>query len=1554
VNGDTVASLVGLSCSTTATSASQLSGNPYKSTCSGASDSDYSITYAPGTVNVNPATLTITASSGSMTYGGTPPPITPSYNGFVNGDGPGSLTTAPTCFSGATTSSPAGSYISTCSGAADSNYNIGYVTGMIMVTPATASVVVVSSVNPSTFGGSVYFTATVSSAAGTPTGTVQFLIDGVNFVSSASLSGATATSPATTTLTPGEHVVTAVYSGDTNFLSRTSAFLIQVVNNPLVSIAVTPANPSILVGGTEQFAATGTFTDTSSAILPTGGTWALGNTMTNGVRAPMAAAGGNGLLYYFGGQDAGGEENYVQTYNPATGAWNTVTSTPAMTARYQGVAVAPGNGLIYVIGGWNNSLPTSVVEAYDPVGNTWTSKASLGHPSGCSVGGAINGLIYVLTGCDSNSGSSNEFDVYNPATNTWTSLSSPAHAHNSGAGGVVGGKFYVAGGYDVSTATGITEVYDPQTSTWTTVSSIPAQLGELGGSIFGGNLYVVGGLDNSSNPQPDVYVYNAQSNTWSTLSSSLSAGRRDIGVVAFDGLLYAAGGYTSSTSNALEVLDIDDVTWSSDTAAVATVDPNAGLATGVTPGTANIKAASTVYSPVSGSTLLTVNKQNQTINFGPLSNVTYGVAPFAISATDSASLQVTFTSTTTPVCTASGGTLSGNTTTATVTILAAGTCSITASQAGNSSYNAASNVSQSFTVNPATLTITAKSTSKNYGQTVTFAGTEFTTSGLVSPDTVTSVTLTSAGAAATATVGSSPYNIAPSAAVGTGLGNYNTNYVNGSLAVTATALTITAKSTSKTYGQTVTFAGTEFTISGLVNSDSVTSVTLTSAGAAATAAVGSSPYNIVPSAAVGTALGNYNINYVNGSLSVTAAALTVTASSGTMTYGGTVPTISPSYSGFVNGQGSSVVTGTTCSTTATASSPVGSYPSSCTGATAANYTITPVNGSVSVTAAALTVTASSGSMTYGGTVPAITASYSGFVNGDSSTSLTGQPTCTTTATSSSAAGSYPSSCTGAVDPNYTISYTAGSVTVGKAPLTITASSGSMTYGGTPPSVTPSYSAFARTDTAASLTTAPSCTTTAISSTPVGTDTGANTCAGAVDGNYTISYVPGNVTVGKASLTITASSGTMTYGGTPPTITASYGGFVNGDTSASLTTGPTCSTTATSHSSPGTYTSNCTGAVDANYTIGYGSGTVVVSAAPLTITASSATMTQGGTVPTITPSYSGFVNGDSAASLTTAPTCSTTATSQSAAGSYPSSCAGAVDSNYTISYVNGTVTDVAGGGGNGNGCVYALGPTVPIGISISGVNYTAKCGAVINSDTSTALSASGSNISAPSFAMVGGDSVGGSNTGKTVFVTGIKPVSDPLAYLPVPPVSKSCSGTSDSISGQIGVTVTPGNNCYNVSVNGSINVTFNPGQYSSITISGSTGVTFNPGLYIIVGSGGLNFGGTNVSATGVTFYLGPNAGAVTATGSNSSFAAPTTGTYAGILFFQDRSNTKAATIGGSNAAVVGSLYFPKAQLTYKGSNATSAYTILVADSIVFSGSNSTLNNNYSTLSGGSPL
>src|SRR4029077_20594090 len=130
----------------------------------------------------------------------------------------------------------------------------------------------------------------------------------------------------------------------------------------------------------------------------------------------------------------------------------------------------------------------------------------------------------------------------------------------------------------------------------------------------------------------------------------------------------------------------------------------------------------------------------------------------------------------------------------------------------------------------------------------------------------------------TATVAGSPYAIVASNAAGSGLGNYSISYVDGSLAVSPKALTVTASNQSKTYGTALTLGTSAFTTGGLVNGDTVASVTLTSAGAAATASVAGAPYAIVAPAATGSGLGNYSISYVDGSLTVSPKALTITAS----------------------------------------------------------------------------------------------------------------------------------------------------------------------------------------------------------------------------------------------------------------------------------------------------------------------------------------------------------------------------------------------------------------------------------------------------------------------------------------------------------------------------------------------------------------------------------------------------------------------------------------------------------------------------------------------------
>ncbi len=118
--------------------------------------------------------------------------------------------------------------------------------------------------NPSTFGQSVAFTATVSSAAGTPTGTVTFT-DGTTALGTVPLTGGMATL-STSTLGVGAQTISAVYNGGTNFSGSTSSKLSQVVNKAATTITlVSSPNPSTF-GQSVAFTAT----VSSPSAIPTG------------------------------------------------------------------------------------------------------------------------------------------------------------------------------------------------------------------------------------------------------------------------------------------------------------------------------------------------------------------------------------------------------------------------------------------------------------------------------------------------------------------------------------------------------------------------------------------------------------------------------------------------------------------------------------------------------------------------------------------------------------------------------------------------------------------------------------------------------------------------------------------------------------------------------------------------------------------------------------------------------------------------------------------------------------------------------------------------------------------------------------------------------------------------------------------------------------------------------------------------------------------------------------------------------------------------------------
>jgi filamentous hemagglutinin family protein len=193
---------------------------------------------------------------------------------------------------------------------------------------------------------------------------------------------------------------------------------------------------------------------------------------------------------------------------------------------------------------------------------------------------------------------------------------------------------------------------------------------------------------------------------------------------------------------------------------------------------------------------------------------------------------------------------------------------ISASGADALNYTANAAFTAAANITPAALTVTAANAQKTYGQTPVLSA--FATLGLVSGETIGSVTENSSGTLAGAGVASGPYAItASNAAGGTfSAANYTIVYHNGALTVVPAPMLVTAASDTKFFGQTDNV--TAFTVSGLVNGDTVAAFTQFSPGAPASASLAGSPYPIRLSQASGGTFvaSNYNISYVDGTLTV--------------------------------------------------------------------------------------------------------------------------------------------------------------------------------------------------------------------------------------------------------------------------------------------------------------------------------------------------------------------------------------------------------------------------------------------------------------------------------------------------------------------------------------------------------------------------------------------------------------------------------------------------------------------------------------------------------------
>jgi gliding motility-associated-like protein len=266
--------------------------------------------------------------------------------------------------------------------------------------------------------------------------------------------------------------------------------------------------------------------------------------------------------------------------------------------------------------------------------------------------------------------------------------------------------------------------------------------------------------------------------------------------------------------------------------------------------------------------------------------------------------------------------------------------------------------------------------------------------------------------------------------------------------VSPAPLTIATINKTKAYGETLSnqAQSTEFTISGLKNSENVSSINLNYAvGAEVTAGVNTYIGSVMPvliNGANGFNVNNYNVTYIKGDIIVEPATITITARKVTKYYGA-VLNGGPGLAGYIvtagilkNNEKINSIT-ITFGAGASASDGAGNYAASVTQSAAVgssgfaneNYNITYIAGDVAVLPVTLTIKADDKIKEFGVENPLLTVKYLGFVNGENESVLSSAPFLITTAEMRSPIGQYPIYAGGASAANYDIKYLQGLLTI---------------------------------------------------------------------------------------------------------------------------------------------------------------------------------------------------------------------------------------------------------------------------------------------------------------------------------------------------------------------------------------------------------------------------------------------------------------------------------------------------------------------------------------------
>ena len=245
---------------------------------------------------------------------------------------------------------------------------------------------------------------------------------------------------------------------------------------------------------------------------------------------------------------------------------------------------------------------------------------------------------------------------------------------------------------------------------------------------------------------------------------------------------------------------------------------------------------------------------------------------------------------------------------------------------------------------------------------------------------------------------------------------------------------------------------------------------------------------------------------------------------------------------------------------------------------------------------------------------------------------------------------------------------------------------------------------------------------------------------------------------------------------------------------------------------------------------------------------------------------------------------------------------------------------------GGSCIYVLDPNAGDAFEAgNGAQVTLGCGVYVDSAAKSPAPAmyvtGGAYVQAPTINVVGSFvKDNGGNTSVTPS-TGAAVTADPFKNLPSPTPGTCSSGNFTAWQAS---PYTPA-----------------PGTYCGFSVGNGMSLVMSPGIYVVNGGTFSIQGGSSVTATGgVTIYLTGGATVNIANGANVTLSAQSSGSYQGVLFYQDRSMTSPGNstfAGGATMNFTGSLYFPHAELDINNGSSTGGSTMaVVADKVNFQG------------------